>query len=89
MFSAAADRVWNGERIAELLQDSRLEGSYVPRTEVRVLRDLTSYRVKLVEYQCSVVLAERDELDLQMVEWWRRRELNFLAAVKTGNLLNL
>jgi hypothetical protein len=42
-----------------------------------------------VEYQCSVVLAERDELDLQMVEWWRRRELNFLAAVKTGNLLNL
>ena len=38
----------DGERIAELLQDDRLEGSYVPRTELRVLRDLTRYRVKLV-----------------------------------------
>ena len=44
----------DGERIAELLQDGRLEGSYVPRTELRVLRDLTRYRVKLVEHQCSV-----------------------------------
>jgi transposase len=44
----------DGERIAELLQDGRLEGSYVPRTELRVLRDLTPYRVKLVEHQCSV-----------------------------------
>ena len=44
----------DGERIAELLQDGRLEGSYVPRTELRVLRDLTRYRVKLVEHQRSV-----------------------------------
>ena len=44
----------DGERIAELLQDGRLEGSYVPPTELRVLRDLTRYRVKLVEHQCSV-----------------------------------
>jgi len=44
----------DGERIAELLQDGRLEGSYVPRTELRVLRDLTRYRVKLVEHQGSV-----------------------------------
>jgi transposase len=44
----------DGERIAELLQDGRLEGSYVPRTELRVLRDLTRYRVKLVEHQSSV-----------------------------------
>jgi transposase len=44
----------DGERIAELLQDGRLEGSYVPCTELRVLRDLTRYRVKLVEHQSSV-----------------------------------
>ncbi len=44
----------DGERIAELLQDGRLEGSYVPPRELRVLRDLTRYRVKLVEHQSSV-----------------------------------
>lgn len=44
----------DGERIAELLQDGRLEGSFVPSTELRVLRDLTRYRVKLVEHQSSV-----------------------------------
>ena len=31
----------DGERIAELLQDGRLEGSYVPSTDLRVIRDLT------------------------------------------------
>jgi len=36
------------------LQDGRLEGSYVPCTELRVLRDLTRYRVKLVEHQSAV-----------------------------------
>jgi len=44
----------DGERIAELLQDGRLEGSFVPSTPLRVLRDLTRYRVKLVEHQSSV-----------------------------------
>jgi transposase len=44
----------DGERIAELLQDGRLEGSYVPPRELRVLRDLTRYRIKLVEHQCSI-----------------------------------
>lgn len=44
----------DGERIAELLQDGRLEGSYVPSTELRVIRDLTRYRVKLVEHQSAV-----------------------------------
>jgi transposase len=44
----------DGERIAELLQDGRLEGSFVPSTELRVLRDLTRYRVKLVEHQSAV-----------------------------------
>jgi len=44
----------DGERIAELLQDGRLEGSFVPPTELRVLRDLTRYRVKLVEHQSAV-----------------------------------
>jgi transposase len=44
----------DGERIAELLQDGRLEGSFVPPAELRVLRDLTRYRVKLVEHQSAV-----------------------------------
>ncbi len=44
----------DGERIAELLQGGRLEGSYVPPAELRVLRDLTRYRIKLVEHQCSI-----------------------------------
>lgn len=44
----------DGERIAELLQDGRLEGSFVPSTELRILRDLTRYRVKLVEHQSAV-----------------------------------
>lgn len=44
----------DGERIAELLQDGRLEGSFVPSTPLRILRDLTRYRVKLVEHQSAV-----------------------------------
>jgi transposase len=44
----------DGERIAELLQDGRLEGSYVPPPELRVLRDLTRYRIKLVGHQSSI-----------------------------------
>ena len=41
-------------RIAELLQDGRLEGSYVPPRAIRVLRDLTRYRTKLVQYQSAI-----------------------------------
>jgi transposase len=44
----------DGTRIAELLQDGRLEGSYVPPVATRVLRDLTRYRTKLVQYQSSL-----------------------------------
>ena len=44
----------DGTRIAELLQDGRLEGSYVPPVAIRVLRDLTRYRTKLVQYQSSI-----------------------------------
>jgi len=44
----------DGTRIAELLQDGRLEGSYVPPVAIRVLRDLTRYRIKLVQYQSSI-----------------------------------
>ncbi len=44
----------DGTRIAELLQDGRLEGSYVPPVAIRVLRDLTRYRVKLVQYQSAI-----------------------------------
>jgi hypothetical protein len=31
-----------------------LEGSYVPPVAIRVLRDLTRYRIKLVQYQSSI-----------------------------------
>lgn len=41
-------------RIADLLRDGRLEGSYVPPVAIRVLRDLTRYRTKLVQYQSSI-----------------------------------
>src|SRR5207247_1625529 len=44
----------DGTRIAELLQDGRLEGSYVPPVAIRVLRDLTRYRIKLVQYQSAI-----------------------------------
>jgi len=44
----------DGTRIAELLQDGRLEGSYVPPLAIRVLRDLTRYRTKLVQYQSAI-----------------------------------
>ena len=44
----------DGTRIAELLQDGRLEGSYVPSVAIRVLRDLTRYRIKLVQYQSAL-----------------------------------
>jgi transposase len=44
----------DGERIAELLQDGRLEGSYVPTAEVRILRDLTRYRTKLVQHLATL-----------------------------------
>ena len=44
----------DGTRIAELLQDGRLEGSYVPPVATRMLRDLTRYRTKLVQYQSSL-----------------------------------
>jgi transposase len=44
----------DGEGIAELLQDGRLAGSYVPPVAIRVLRDLTRYRTKLVQYQSSI-----------------------------------
>ncbi len=44
----------DGERIAELLQDGRLQGSYVPPVEARILRDLTRYRTKLVQHQSAL-----------------------------------
>jgi hypothetical protein len=56
----------DGTRIAELLQDGRLEGSYVPAVAIRVLRDLTRYRTKLVQYQSS--LANRIQRLLEQMQ---------------------
>jgi transposase len=44
----------DGERLAELLQDGRLRGSYVPSVEIRMLRDLTRYRTKLVQHPSAL-----------------------------------
>ena len=65
----------DGTRIAELLQDGRLEGSYVPPVAIRVLRDLTRYRVKLVQYQSALAnriqkLLEQGNIKLASVANW-------------------
>ncbi len=44
----------DGQRIAELLQDGRLVGSFVPPVAIRSVRDLTRYRTRLVQHQSAV-----------------------------------
>jgi transposase len=71
----------DGERIAELLQDGRLAGSYIPPVAIRVLRDLTRYRTKLVQYQSSIAnriqrLLEQCNVRLASVTVVRERLLN-------------
>jgi|SRR5271157_6496687 len=47
--------------VLEGLQDGRLEGSYVPPPELRVLRDLPHYRIRLVEQQSSIACQDSKE----------------------------
>src|SRR5947208_2970204 len=61
----------DGTRIAELLQDGRLEGSYVPPVDIRVLRDLTRYRIKLVQYQSSIANRIQKLLEQCNIKLWR------------------
>jgi len=58
----------DGTRIAELLQNGRLEGSYVPPVAIRVLRDLTRYRFKLVQYQSALAnrISEVEQCNIKL-----------------------
>ena len=44
----------DGERICELLQHGLLEGSFVPRQQIRALRELTRYRTRLAQRQATI-----------------------------------
>jgi hypothetical protein len=74
----------DGERIAELLQDGRLEGSYVPPRELRVLRDLTRYRIKLVEHQCSIACRIQKMLEHAVSSWARWPATFWVSAAPPG-----
>ncbi len=54
----------DAKRIAEFLQDERLDGSFVPPAEVRQLRILTRQRVSLLEARNEVHNQIRDLLEL-------------------------
>ena len=54
----------DAKRIAEFLQDERLDGSYVPPAEVRQLRILTRQRVSLLEARNEVHNQIRDLLEM-------------------------
>jgi transposase len=53
----------DARRIAEYLQDGRLDGSFVPPAAIRHLRELTRDRVSLVEEQTRVSNQIRDLLE--------------------------
>lgn len=44
----------DGQRIGELLQHGLLNGSFVPSTEIRALRDLTRYRTRLQQNRATL-----------------------------------
>jgi transposase len=44
----------DGERICELMQHGLLEGSFVPREQIRALRELTRYRTRLAQRQATI-----------------------------------
>ena len=54
----------DSKRIAEFLQDERLDGSFVPPAEVRQLRMLTRHRVSLLEQRNQVHNQVRDLLEM-------------------------
>jgi transposase len=54
----------DAKRIAEFLQDSRLDASFVPPAEVRQLRILTRHRVSLLEQRNEVHNQIRDLLEM-------------------------
>ena len=72
----------DGERIAELLQDGRLAGSYLPAVAIRVLRDLTRYRTKLVQYQSSIANRIQRLLVDALTQLFRYEELQVCTPAR-------
>ena len=61
--SAVRISIHHGIRSRKRVGGGRLEGSYVPPKELRVLPGLTRYRVKLVEHQSAVACRYRNYLN--------------------------
>ena len=58
----------DAKRIAEFLQDRRLDGSFVPPAEIRQLRILTRHRVSLLQQRNEVHNQIRDLLEMNGVK---------------------
>jgi len=69
----------DSRRIAEYLQDGRLDGSFVPPTEIRQLRMLLRHRVSLLE--------QRNEVHNQIRDLFETAGLKLSSVV--SNLLGL
>jgi transposase len=61
----------DGERIAELLPHGLLEGSFVPREEIRALRELTRYRARLAQRQATISHRIQKVLEEAASSWLR------------------
>jgi transposase len=58
----------DAKRIAEFLQDRRLDGSFVPPAEIRQLRLLTRHRVSLLEQRNEIHNQIRDLLEMNGIK---------------------
>ncbi len=58
----------DAKRIAEFLQDQRLDGSFVPPSEIRHLRILTRHRVSLLQQRNEVHNQIRDLLEMNGIK---------------------
>ena len=58
----------DAKRIAEFLQDERLDGSFVPPAEIRHLRILTRHRVSLLQQRNEVHNQIRDLLEMNGIK---------------------
>jgi len=59
----------DSQRIAEFLQDRRIDPSFVPPPEIRRLRDLLRYRVSLLEQQNETHNKIRDLFETANIKW--------------------
>lgn len=80
MFQPFRISIHHGIRPRKRVGGGRLEGSYVPPKELRVLRGLTRYRVKLVEHQSAVACRYRNYLN-DATSSWLPLPVTFWASV--------